>query len=1095
MNRARLLVLLSLVLILFIIAFFNDRKIPTADAARDFDVNVTNQPASGGRAITPAGSLLMDKTTRQVAVGALPMNFVRSPDAESADGRGRYLVAVCSGFGVQISAGLNRAMQSLMVIDLNARPAPVVVQNVYFQTPQSANVGAVFSTRIEADGSYPLYVSGGVENKIWVFKFTPGAPYPVSPAPLGVPRESEKINAPAIDVSGFDETTRRKNSEAKTEKAKTKANVYPTGLDASRISDTIYVANNLDDSLGIIANARDEKLRSLTRVDLRHENKREFIYPYMVAAMLANDDGSSAEDGRASAGKVHDKIYVSCWGIASVAVIDARSTHVQKFISVGRHPTAMIFNSKKTRLYVANSNGDSVSVIDTATDREIERINVRASEDTKLGSSPEGLALSDDDSTLYVANAHSNSVAVVKLSSDPTTRGATRNGAQSPPRLFSPSVLKGLIPTGQYPSAIAFADNTLFVANGKGTGVENSSVVVNNSGRFPNAPNERFPAGTGRGAGAGGEYSVAIVSGNISAISAPDERQLFAYTQQVMRNNHLLAEANAPLFKNGSPFKHIIYVIKENRTYDQIFGDLEKSGDGTPADGDKSLAIFGAGEAAQVARPRDAKMQPVAQHITPNAHALALRFGLLDRFFVNSEASPDGHNWSTAAFSTDYVDKAFRWNYSGRGRTYDFEGYNRLPTYSPKLAELNEALGGNLSKADAENLANYIRRFIPYLNDSRDVAEPDSLYLWDACARAGLSYRNYGEFVTTISQADVDAVNTGKSKTYPDTTPTLKTVPTKKTLEGHHHPTYRNFDLNTPDAMTVESYRAAKEASAHGATVDPFISSSNRDARFRATSRIGEWLAEFRAFVAERDAGRGDLLPALSIMRLPNDHTSGVSARKPTPQFYVADNDYALGLLVEAVSDSSYWKDTAIFVVEDDAQDGPDHVDAHRSPALVISAYNRPGALVHEFHNTVSLIRTIEMLLGLPPMNALDAAASPINIFRAEADLTPYKAVLPDVALDNLMTPARARSEEEARWIRRTAEQDLSRADLADARALNEAIWFSVKGSTARMPQVSHLPIYDAMRLGLRSAINEEQARTNASSSALRKRYEGDEDE
>jgi hypothetical protein len=225
-------------------------------------------------------------------------------------------------------------------------------------------------------------------------------------------------------------------------------------------------------------------------------------------------------------------------------------------------------------------------------------------------------------------------------------------------------------------------------------------------------------------------------------------------------------------------------------------------------------------------------------------------------------------------------------------------------------------------------------------------------------------------------------------------------------------------------------------------------------------------LEEFKRFVADREAGKPDGLPNFSIVRLPNDHTDGIKVRRPTPQFFVADNDYALGRLVEAISNSSYWKDTAIFVVEDDAQDGPDHVDAHRSPVLVISAYNRPGLLIHDFHNTVSLIRTMELLLGMRPMNQLDATATPMNIFRAAADLQTYRARLPNVALDNLMTPP-PRDADTALWMRRTKEQDISHADMADPQTLNQIIWFSVRGKTP-MPTSAKLPIFDAMRLGLK---------------------------
>src|ERR1044072_3579214 len=281
-------------------------------------------------------------------------------------------------------------------------------------------------------------------------------------------------------------------------------------------------------------------------------------------------------------------------------------------------------------------------------------------------------------------------------------------------------------------------------------------------------------------------------------------------------------------------------------------------------------------------------------------------------------------------------------------------------------------------------MPDFFRRFVPYLHGRRDVTEPETLYLWDAAARAGLTYRNYGEFIGTASEPDVRMYRTNKEKSSPDLTPTVSAIPTKKSLEGHHSPTFRNFNLQTPDALTVDSYRAAREA---GGTFHPLVTPAPTAARRRGYSRFADWLEEFRGFVAARETGRGTTLPNFSIVRLPNDHTDGVKAHRPTPQFYVADNDYALGRLVEAVSNSPYWKDTAIFVVEDDAQDGPDHVDCHRSVALLISAYNRPGALVHEFHNTVSFIRTIELLLGMPAMNQLDATAAPVNIFRREADL------------------------------------------------------------------------------------------------------------
>lgn len=996
--------------------------------------------------ISPAGSLVRDITTQLPAVGALPVDFVRSPDRSGPGGKGRYLIAVNSGFGIQFSATGNRGQQSLGVIDLNARPFPVVVQNVYFPSPQSVNVGVVFAPTANVDGSFALYVSGGFENKIWIFSFRSGSQTPITPVSPG---PNSLVEAPFIDVSGFATAANspRYNSD--------RLAVYPTGLSISADGNTLFVANNLADSLGIIHDLRGS--RRLERIPLTGSlasgAENSLSYPYGVLALphppLKGRELPVANPREPSSTW---KVYVSCWNTSEVAAISFVSDQPRvSYIPVGRHPTAMIWDGTRSRLYVVNSDDDSVSMIDTRYDREVERISVRLAEAELVGNSPEGLALDATAETLFVANAHSNSIAVVSLS----PKSLDNSGSADKPAYLTRerdemSRVKGFIPTGYYPSAVAVVDQTIFVGNGKGTGVEHSSVVVNNSGRYPNTPNDRFPSGTGRGSGAGGQYSVSLVSGNISAIRRPEDQELARHTQQVMRNNGLIGQRQARLFPGASPIKHVIYLIKENRTYDQVFGDVEESGDGTIADGDRKLAIFGHTEAA--ARP-----DGTHQDIAPNHRALALRFGLFDRFFVNSEASPDGHNWSTAAFSNDYVDKTYRWAYSRRGRGYDYEGFNRLPNYEPVrgAAPLFD------SNVETQDVANFMRRFIPYLQGSRDVAEPRSLYLWDAAARAGLSYKNYGEFLATLSQADVDAVRNNRSKSYPDLSPTVSAFATKKSLEAHFSNTFRNFDMDTPDAMTVDSYRAARESG-----TNPMISDDQTDPRLRGNSRIGEWLKEFRGFVSDLNAGRGDHLPNLSLVRLPNDHTEGLAARKPTPQFFVADNDYALGLLVEAVSNSPYWKDTAICVVEDDAQDGPDHVDAHRSVALVISAYNRPGLLIHEFHTTVSLIRTIELLLGISPMNQLDATAAPINIFRAQPDLTPYKAQLPLVALDNLLNPP-ARDAATAYWMRRTEEQDLAHADMADPEVLNEIIWFSVRGNQP-MPAISRLPAFDALRLGLK---------------------------
>ena len=415
-----------------------------------------------------AGTLVMDRTTRLAAVGGLPVDFKRSPDVAGPDGKGRYLIAVNSGYGIQFSAATNGGQQSLAVIDLGATPAPVVIQNVYFPSPQSANVGVAFGPGPGSDGTYPMYVSGGVENKVWVFRFKPGVSRPITPPSAG---PASTVSAPFIDVSGLTDRAPLAgfNSDL--------APVYPAGLAISPDGQTLFIAANLGDSLGIVRRLRDE--RTLTRVDLRRKGGSQLIYPYavVVAPPLTGPEVS--------------KVYVSCWNDATVAVVDPRGAgEILARIPVERHPTAMILNDTATRLFVTNSNADTVSVIDTAADREIERINVRLTEQALIGGSPEGLALGPDGRTLFVANAHADAVAVIGLSA--ATSGQSQpvggpqaedaeEGAQSPER----SLVKGFIPAGRYPSAVAVAGTTLFVGNGKGTGVEPSSLVVSQSGRSP----------------------------------------------------------------------------------------------------------------------------------------------------------------------------------------------------------------------------------------------------------------------------------------------------------------------------------------------------------------------------------------------------------------------------------------------------------------------------------------------------------------------------------------------------------------------------------------------------------------------------------
>jgi YVTN family beta-propeller protein len=971
------------------------------------------QPAVPGQfVLEPVGDVIRT-ADGAVAEGSLPVAFVRSPDDTGPDHGGRYLIAVNSGYGVQLNARSNEGQQLLQVIDLAAQPAPTVVQTVYFPTPQSVNVGVAFGRKADSAGAWPLYASGGVQDRVWLFTFTPGAAAPLSP---GNDASGKPVSAPSISLSSVAPGSRVKVDRA------APGLLYPTGLAVSASGQQLFVANNLADSLAVVPVAPGRRIRTIPlSVSARQHT---FVYPYDVVTI-----GSGLKE----------KVFVSLWNESAVAVVDPRRFVVKRRIKTGAHPGALLASGDGRHLFVACANTDTVSVIDTTAEREIERIPVGLRGADMSGNSAQALALDASGRTLFVGNAQSASVAVVRLGDAALdTRARDADDAPGDNDEASRSRVAGYIPTARYPSALAVVSGHLFVGNGKGEPPAR-----------PNAPTPDFPPNDKlRGA-----YSVSLMRSSIRRVALPDGSELATMTAAVMRANGLIGPPVTALFSGPSPISHVIYVIKENRTYDQMLGDVPASGDGTPADGAPELALFGSGDAAR-------KHRDVPQSIAANHRALALRFGLFDRFFVNAEASADGHNWSTAAYSSDYVDKAFRLNYSGRGRTYDYEGFNRLPDYEPPSA-LPPLLRLPVTAAD---VVRFMRGFVPYLNAQRDVAEPDSLYIWDAAAKAGLTYRSYGEFVGTMSAADVDALNARRRKTYPDISPTVAALPTKRALEAEHHSdTFRAFDMFTPDAFTPDSYRAARAGG-----VDSVIRLNHPDARFRGTSRLGAWLDDFERFVADLNAGQGDHLPALTILRFPNDHTNGLRNGHATPQFMVADNDYAVGRLVEAVSHSPYWKSTAIVMVEDDAQDGPDHVDAHRSPVLVVSAWNRPGQLVHAIHNTVSLIRTIELLLGIAPMHQLDAAAVPMDVFRNEPDLTPYNAVLPNVADDNLIF-TRPRNAQDRYYVDQTARQDLQNADMADPHMLNKIIWYSVRGDQP-MPEPARWAGADALQSGLDEA-------------------------
>lgn len=584
------------------------------------------------------------------------------------------------------------------------------------------------------------------------------------------------------------------------------------------------------------------------------------------SALLFSSDGRS--------------LFVAAWGARSVDVIDVAARALRARIAVGDHPEALALSPDGAVLYVANADDDSISAIETATARLTRTIPLHLWKDGLVGASPNALALSPDGSRLYVSCGAANAVAVLR-----TNAGANVIGA---------------IPTGWYPTAVAFSGNDLIVADAKGEGGHANPELD---------PIAHGPSSAG--------YVARNLLGSLRRMPVPLDAQLAGGLASVRRldRSALPGEGANPVLSPRGPIKHVIYVIKENRSYDQVLGDA-RGGDGDPR-----LLLFG-------------------EKVTPNQHALAARFGLFDRFFTNSHVSADGHNWTDASFANDYVEKMWPPQYAGRRKPYDFE-------------------------------------------DAQAPGTPHSGYIWDDARRSRVSFRNYGEFESF------------KGPPWKATSPELAEVTDDR---------YPNFDLKIDDR-----------------------------------TRIVEWAREFEAF--ERNGN----LPQLELVRLPNDHTAGTAPGMLTPTAFVAQNDDAVGRLVGIVSHSRYWKSTAIFLLEDDAQNGPDHVDEQRSTLYIASPY-ATGGVHHERYTTASVVRTIELILGMPPLNAYDGGARPLgSAFRATPDLTAYTPRPPQADLS-------ARNTAASYHAARSARLDFSKEDDVPDAVLNDIVWHAVRGARATPP-------------------------------------------
>jgi len=548
-------------------------------------------------------------------------------------------------------------------------------------------------------------------------------------------------------------------------------------------------------------------------------------------------------------------IYVANRGGASLSKFPGTQS-----IAVDLHPAALALSNDRTKLYVACSDADTIDVVDLRSDRVVDRIGVGLPQGP--GASPNALAFASD-GTLYVSLGAQNAVAEIR---------GDRVVARAP--------------AGWYPTGIAVDDRSVYVTNGRGEG----------SRANPNYNPE---------AHGDPQYVAAAMLGSVRAIGR-DEFDATSTAQVLANVPEAVPTPAQTVVRPGGPITHVIYIIKENRTYDEVLGDLPQG------DGDPKLVWFGAKN-------------------TPNQHAIAMRFGIFDRTFTDAQVSANGHNWSTAAFANDYLERFWPPNYGGRRKPYDFE-------------------------------------------DGSVASSPGTGYLWDNTDRNRISLRDYGEFVSE------PLVPGGLYTTH------------MSGLQGKIDPRYPGFDLHYNDE-----------------------------------ARVDEWQREFAQYVRNGD------LPALEIVRLPNDHTAGTYPGALTPQAYVAQNDHALGRIVDIVSHSHYWASTAIFSIEDDSQNGPDHVDDQRTTFYLASPYAAPG-VHHAQYTTSSVVRTIELILGLPPMTIYDAVAPPMyDAFALRPDLRPFDVIAPqiDVNAKNLRTAYGAAA---------SRKMDFHDADAADPRELNDIL-------------------------------------------------------
>jgi DNA-binding beta-propeller fold protein YncE len=876
------------------------------------------------------GKLLGEVPGHPRAINNLPTAVALSPD-------GRFAVFLHSGFGAYTSD----RKQSLSVLNLETDEIRDFPDD---RLPHDAHQTYFLGLAFSLDGKR-LYASiasltdplgkkpGHTGNGIAVYTFKDGRVTPEKFLPLP-PRE--------------------KVPPGKIRREEHKDVTYPAGLSIGKSGgdERLLVASHVSDE-AILLNASDGKI--VHRFDLSMFKHIPASLPYTT---LITSDGKRG--------------FVSLWNASSIAELDLLAGRVLRIIPLrkpaaplagGSHPTALLLNRDNSRLFVALTNRDEIAVLDTETGKPFSYISTKLPDQQYGGSDPEYLALSPDEKTLFSADAISDSVGVFDLTK--VAAGQTLRA-------------EGFIPTEMYPTVVATTAKDLLIATNKGRG---SGPNPNVTGKRPDGRPE-YP------------YGPAMIHGSLARIPLADvPANLAAYTKQVVETNSLRGNSDQLAFAGGqNKIRHVIYIIKENRTYDQVFGDI------SGANGDSSLTMYG-------------------EDITPNQHKLARQFGVLDNFYDSGDVSGDGHVWSTSASISDYIAKTWPIGYRSQEHTYDSEG----------------TLLGGITTEDG----------LP------DAGEPTGGYLWKNFATHKISYRHYGEYIVSrwCNKSQNENLSTsGPPKVPPAACPRTfihKGEPLEKNV-GDPHGSASPYPWAIP--VLAQNIAAEPELRGHFDLRFPDFEVAYPD-----QLRADEFLNEFNAFVASRKAGK-DTMPQFILLRLPDDHTAGLKKGLPKPTASVADNDLAIGRVIDALSHSSYWDDTAFLILEDDAQDGPDHVDSHRSIALVISKYSptTPAPFVdHSFYTTINIVRTIEALLSVPPMNANDSRAAVMApLFAGPGDQ-------PAFSVDNRNRDNGLIYEMNEKESKESAKLDFSRADAVDTAVLNKLLWEDRMGD-ASMPAPQH---------------------------------------